>query len=115
MLRALDAATSTLKIVASGIRRGPMNVPSRSDTAITILAVDPSGRRMAARVMFAVASAWSRIVITCAAVRPPRGPLVGVIRSPSGGCPVLLIGENPGTYAPVPATGPAVKPLGMVV
>src|SRR5271154_2974111 len=47
MLRALDAATSMLKTVASCIRRRPIKVPSRSATAITILVLDPRGKRIA--------------------------------------------------------------------
>lgn len=50
ILRALVAATSILNTVESGMRRKPMMVPSRSATAITILARDPIGSRITARV-----------------------------------------------------------------
>ena len=87
MLRALVAATSMLNTVESCIRRNPMMVPSRSATAITIFAFEPSGNRIAARVILAVASALSKICFTSAALKPPSGPAAGTIKSPSGGCP----------------------------
>jgi len=40
--------------VESGMRRNPMMVPSRSATAITIFVREPIGRRIVARVVFAV-------------------------------------------------------------
>src|SRR5271168_5050334 len=104
MLRALLAATSILKTVASCIRRKPINVPSRSATAIAIRAREPIGKRIEARVALAVASALFKIVCTSAALSPPSGPAPGVIRSPSGGCPALFEGAT--KYDPAPATGP---------
>src|SRR5215472_2026246 len=101
MLRALVTATSMLKTVESGIRRKPMIDPSKSATAITILVREPMGRRIAARVVFAVASV---------ALKPPLGPAAGVIKSPSGGCPVLLAAAT--KKLPVPPTGPAERPAG---
>src|SRR5882724_11512403 len=47
-LRALATATSMLKMVASGMRFNPINVPSRSATAITKRAREPSGKRITA-------------------------------------------------------------------
>ena len=44
-------------------------VPSRSATEITMRVRDPSGRRIAARVNFASASALSRICFTSAELR----------------------------------------------
>src|SRR6266852_1135307 len=87
MLRALVAATSMLKTVESGIRRRPIIVPSVSATAITILVRDPSGRRIAARVSFASASALLRMVDTPVADNPPV-PATGATKSPSAGVPV---------------------------
>ena len=51
-------------------------MPSRSLTAITIFARDPSGRRICARVSLAVATALLMICITSADVNPPSGPMV---------------------------------------
>src|SRR6184192_491772 len=110
MLRALVTATSILKTVESGMRRNPMIVPSRSATATTILVRDPIGRRIAARVVFAVASALSRICFTSAALSPPSGPAAGAIKSPSGGCPWLFVGGI--RKLPVPATDPGENPAG---
>src|SRR5215472_17064804 len=113
MLRALVAATSTLKTVESGMRRNPMIVPSGSATAITIFVREPIGRRIAARVVFAVASALSRTCFTSAALNPPSGPAAGAIKSPSGGCPWLFVGGIRELAAP--ATGPAENPAGSEV
>jgi hypothetical protein len=90
MLRAFVAATSMLNTVESCIRRKPIMVPSKSATAITIFAFEPSGNRIAARVVFAVASALPRICVTSAALSPPSGPAAGGIKSPSGGCSRLF-------------------------
>ena len=76
-----------LRIVESGIRRNPMIFPSRSATAITMRVFEPSGNRIAARVVFAVASASSKICLTSVTLNPPSGPAAGTIKSPSGGCP----------------------------
>ena len=57
MLRALLAATSMLNTVLSAMRYRPMIVPSRSATAIAMRAEEPMGRRITARVVFAVAMA----------------------------------------------------------
>src|ERR1700734_3283141 len=81
-----------LNTVASGILNNPIRVPSRSLTAIIILALEPSGSRICARVWFAVATAALLIWLTCATVRPPSGPFVGVIKFPSGGAPGLAVG-----------------------
>src|SRR5712692_781336 len=113
MLRALVAATSMLNIVESGMRRTPMMVPSKSATAITILVREPIGKRIAARVRFAVASALSKIRFTSAALNPPNGPGAEVIKSPSGGCPWLFAGAI--KKLPVPDTGPEEKPAGSEV
>ena len=94
MFRALVAATSMLKMVASGIRCNPMIVPSKSVTAITIRVRMPCGRRIAARVLFAVAIALSMIWRTSAAVNPPTAPAVGATKSPSGGGPELATGPT---------------------
>ena len=94
MFLALVAATSMLNTVESCMRRKPMIVPSRSATAITMRTFEPSGNRIAARVMFAVASALSKICFTSAALKPPIGPAPGVIKSPSGGCPGLFVGAT---------------------
>src|SRR5882724_954558 len=102
-----------LKIVESTMRRRPMMVPSRSATAMTMRAREPGGRRIAARVVLAVASALLRIVVTSAGDSPPIGPLIGVIKSPSGGWPWLLAGAT--RKEPVPATGPADIPAGRVL
>src|SRR5260370_35495678 len=81
--RALVAATSALNTVPSGIRYKPRSLPSRAETAIVILAVDPLGRRMTARVMFAVATAFLTISSTslCESAEPALGPT----KYPSGG------------------------------
>src|ERR1700683_3561174 len=83
-----------LNTVASGILYSPISVPSRSLTAIAILALEPSGKRICARVWFAVATAALIIRVTCATVKPPRGPFVGVIKFPSGGAPGLAVGST---------------------
>src|SRR6202021_2998976 len=101
-----------LKIGESAMRYRPINVPSRSLTAITILALTPMGRRICARVVFAVAIA---LVISCAtseAVKPPIGPFVSGIKSPSGGTPGLASGP---TLKNAGLDGPGVTPLGAEV
>jgi hypothetical protein len=82
-LRALVAATSALKTVPSGMRYKPSSLPSRSETAIVILAVDPMGRRMTARVMFAVATALVTISLTSLCESPESA--TGPTKYPSGG------------------------------
>src|SRR5690242_19587584 len=110
MLRALLTATPILKTVESAMRRSPMMEPSRSATAMTIRVREPFGKRIAARVVLAVASALFRIVWTSDVLKPPSGPAAGAIRSPSGGCPALFVGATKND--PVPATGPAETALG---
>src|SRR6266851_4601132 len=100
MLRALVAATSMLKTVESGIRRRPIIVPSVSATAITILVRDPSGRRIAARVSFASASALLRMVDTSAADNPPVAgtnhvpPVIVPVPTPAGGLVLSIAGKT---------------------
>src|ERR1700689_1058235 len=97
-----------LNTVASGILYSPISVPSRSLTAIAILALEPNGRRIFARVWFAVGPAPFMIWGTRARVKPPSGPFVGVIKFPSGGAPGLAVGPTekkaalnvPGAVAP---------------
>src|SRR5215467_15601003 len=99
-----------LQYVDSAMRRKPMTVPSRSATAMTMRVREPMGKRIAARVVFAVASALSKICVTSVALKPPMGPAAGVIKSPSGGGPVLLVGAT--RKLPVPPTGPAERLAG---
>ena len=89
-----------------------MIVPSRSLTAMDILAFDPSGRRMSARVWFAVATALEMIPVTCAAVRPPTGPVAAGTRYPSGASPGLATGPSVNRLA---LNVPGVTPAGAVV
>jgi hypothetical protein len=94
MFRAFVAATSMLNAVESCMRRNPIIVPSRSATAIAIRVLELKGNRIAARVVFAVASALFRICVTSAELSPPSGPAAGVIKSPSGGWPWLFAGAT---------------------
>ena len=87
MLRALLAATSMLNTVLSAMRYRPMIVPSRSATAIAMRAEEPMGRRITARVVFAVAMALLMIAVTSDAASPPSGPAAGATSMPSGGVP----------------------------
>src|SRR5580700_11428501 len=107
-LRALVAATSALNTVPSGMRYRPSSVPSRSETAMVIRALDPGGRRMTARVVFAVATAFVMISLTslCDSALPALGPT----RYPSGGS-VPAVGAT--LYEPVKV--PADVPAGCVV
>ena len=75
-MRALDAETSMLKTVASGIRKIASRFPWRSDTEIIIRVVLPRGRRIPARVRFAWASAWRTIRSTSSGASSalPQGP-----------------------------------------
>src|SRR5271170_7035898 len=109
MLRALEAATSTLKMVASRMRRSPMRVPSRSATAMTMCAREPMGRRMTPRVCSAADSAASRIPVTCAAVSPPTGPAAGAIKS-SSIPPGVSAGTAGGTFLMGPTGSPGPVP-----
>src|SRR5271166_6164712 len=99
-LRAFEAATSTLKTVPSGMRYRPRSVPSRSETAIVILALESGGRRITARVVFAVATAFMMISLTSLEVSLlgeeellPLGPT----RNPSGGTAPAAISSTAGT------------------
>src|SRR5579862_7717853 len=101
-----------LKTVESVIRYRPIKVPSRSLTAITIFAFAPIGKRICARVVLAVAIALLMICVTSAALRPPIGPAVVVIKFPSGGTPGLAIGP---TEKSAGLNVPGVTPLGAEV
>src|SRR5580693_7250554 len=110
MLRALLAATSTLNTVLSAMRYIPMIVPSRSATAIAMRAEEPIGRRITARVVFAVPMALLMIVATSGAVRPPSGPAAGATSIASGGVP----GLDDGPTRKLPVKVPALVPAGGV-
>ena len=69
------------------------------------------GRRITARVVFAVAIALLMICVTSEAESPPSGPATGATSMPSGGGPGLA--EGPATKLPVKL--PAPTPAGRVV
>src|SRR5580692_1572278 len=88
-----------------------MIVPSRSATAMAMRAEEPTGRRITARVVFAVAMELLMIIETSEAASPPRGPAAGATSIPSGGAPGL--GDGPTMKLPVEL--PALTPAGRVV
>src|SRR5216683_1144199 len=84
-----------------------MIVPSRSATAIAMRAEEPMGRRITARVVFAVAMALLMICVTSDAVSPPSGPATGATSMPSGGGPALADGPTKKLPVKLPALTPA--------
>src|SRR5580693_3502489 len=85
--------------------------PSRSATAMAMRVEEPMGRRITARVVFAVAIALLIIVVTSDAASPPSGPATGATSMPSGAVPALA----DGTTTKPPAKLPALTPAGSVV
>src|ERR1700722_13794872 len=85
--------------------------PSKSATAIVMRVEEPIGKRIAARVVFAVAMELSMIDVTSDAASPPIGPAAGATSMPSGGVPGLA--DGPTTKLPVKL--PALIPAGRLV